>query len=120
MLRPRYIAQRRRLDQTITILRRVEGVNEMNEPVEDWTDVFSTRAAAYPAPGFERSIDTNATVATQPVAFEVRDEARTRAILPSDRVRWDSNNGQIFNIVSPVEQPERGRNLRITAAADRS
>ena len=119
MLRPRYVGQRQRLDQKITIQRKGGAKNAMNEPTDDWADVFTTRAAAYPAPGFERSIDTNQNVATTPIMFEVRDEARTRGILPSDRIRWDSNGNQIFNIVAPVEQPERGRNLRIATAADR-
>jgi head-tail adaptor len=89
----------------------------MNEPTDDWAPVFTTRAQAYPSPGFERVV-SDQNVATTPMTFEVRDEARTRAILPSDRVRWDSNGAQMFNIVAPVEQPERGRNLRITTAAD--
>jgi head-tail adaptor len=114
---PRFVRQRGRLDQKITIMRRAGGTNAMNEPVNEWEPLFTTRAQAYPAPGFERRVgDQN--VATTPYSFEVRDEARTRGILPSDRVRWDSNNNQMFNIVAPVEQPERGRNLRITAAAD--
>lgn len=115
MLRPRYLKQRRRLDQVITIERRGDLRNEMNEIEHNWAPVFTTRAAAYPAPGFERSIDTDQNVATAPVTFEVRDETRTRAILPSDRVSWQ---GQPYNIVAPVEQPERGRNLRIVTAAD--
>lgn len=116
--RPRWLKQRRRLDQKITIQRKGEGTNAMNEPTGDWVDVFPTRAAAYPSPGFEREI-TAANVATSPVTFEVRAEERTRAILPTDRVRWDSNGDQIFNIVAPVEQPERGGNILITTAADR-
>lgn len=119
MAPPRFLRQRTRMDQKITIQRRVETTNAMNEPLNEWTDVFSTRAMAYPSPGFERSV-TDQTVATQPVTFEFRDEARTRGILPSDRVRWDSNAEQIFNIVSPVEQPERGRNLQVLTAADRT
>lgn len=117
MLRPRYMKQRQRLDQSITIQRKGGATNAMNEMTEDWADVFTTRAGVYSTPGFERSIDTDATIATQPMTFEVRDEARTRGILPSDRVMW---NGQAYNIVAPVEQPERGRNLRITTAADRT
>lgn len=114
--RPRYQKQRQRLDQIITIQRMAGGTNEMNEPTNDWVDVFTTRAAAYPSPGFERSI-SDQNVATNPITFEVRDEARTRSILPSDRVMWDD---QPYNIVAPVEQPERGRNLRISTAADRT
>jgi head-tail adaptor len=117
--RPRWLKQRRRLDQKITIQRRGVGTNEMNEPNADWADVFSTRAAAYPSPGFERSI-SDQNVATEPMTFEVRSESRTRAILPTDRVRWDSRTGKpTYEIVAPVEQPERGSNLRITTAADR-
>ena len=115
---PRFLHSRQRLDQKITIMRRGGATNAMNEPTNEWAEVFSTRAQAYPSPGFERSVgDQN--VATTPMTFEVRDEARTRGILPSDRVRWDSNGAQMFNIVAPIEQPERGRNLRITTAADR-
>lgn len=117
MLRPRYITQRNRLDQRITIQRKSDARDAMNEPVEDWTDQFSTRAIAYPTPGFERQV-TDANVATQPMTFEVRAEARTHGILPSDRVRWDSGNGRIYNLIAPVEQPERGRNLRLICAAD--
>lgn len=100
-------------------MRRGTGTNELNEPTSALVDVFSTRAAAYPSPGAER-YDAAQVVATQFMTFEVRSETRTRAILPSDVVRWDSNGGQMFNIVAPVEQPERGSNLRISAAADRT
>lgn len=119
MRRPTWIKQRRRHDAKITIMRRVAGRNAMNELVNDFEPVFTTRASAYPAPGFERSI-SDANVATMPMTFEVRDEARTRAILPTDKLRWDSNGNQMFNIVAPVEQPERGSDLRIIAAADRT
>jgi head-tail adaptor len=116
---PGFLSQRRRLDQIITIQRKGGATNAMNEPTEDWADVFTTRAAAFPSPGFERQI-SDQMVATTPMTFEVRAEDRTRSILPSDRVKWDSNGNQIFNIVAPVEQLERGSNLRITTAADRT
>jgi head-tail adaptor len=117
--RPAWLKQRRRLDQKITIMRRGGGTNELNEPTNELEVVFETRAAAYPSPGAER-YDAAQTIAVQFMTFEVRSEERTRSILPSDAVRWDSNGGQMFNIVAPVEQPERGSNLRISAAADRS
>lgn len=117
VMRPRWIKQRQRLDQVITIQRKGAGSNDFNEPNAEWADVFTTRAAAYPSPGFERVV-SDQQVATQPMTFEVRDEPRTQDIKASDRIKWDSRNDKIFNIVAPVEQPERGSNLRITTAAD--
>jgi head-tail adaptor len=113
--KPNWLRSNQRLDQRITIQRKGGERDAMNQPIDDWVDVFTTRAMAYPSPGFERTVNESR-VASQPVTFEVRDEARTRAILPTDRVLWKE---QPFNIVAPVEQPERGRNLRIITAGDR-
>jgi head-tail adaptor len=104
------------MDQKVTIQRRGGTTNSMNEPTDDWTDLFDTRAAAYPSPGFERTI-SDQSVATTPITFEVRSEERTNGILPSDRVIW---KGQAYNIVAPPMQPERGSNIQITTAADRT
>lgn len=114
MLAPRYLKSRRRLDRVITIQTRGAGRDEMNQPIEEWADSFNLRAKAYPSPGFERSVGDGST-ATIPMTFEVRPDAQSRSITPHQRVVFE---GQAYNIVAPVEQPERGGNLRITTAAD--
>ena len=114
MLQPRYLKSRRRLDRTITIQTRQAGRDAMNQPVENWADSFTLRAKAYPTPGFERSIGDGST-ATSPMTFEVRDGPQARSVSPHQRVLFE---GQAYNIVAPVDQPERGGNLRIITAAD--
>lgn len=115
MLQPRFLRKRRRLDRKITLQKMGAGRDAMNAPTEDWQDQFSTRAKAYPSPGFERSISDGST-ATSPMTFEVKDCEQNRTIEPSWRVMY---NGRAYNIVAPVDQPERGGNLRIITAADR-
>lgn len=115
MRRPSFVKQRRRLDRNATFQRRSGSVNTMNEPVEgDWLETFSTRCATYPAPGFER-LEGGQNISTSPMMIEVRSDSRSLAILPSDRVIVDNVT---YNIVAPVEQPERGANIRIIAAVD--
>lgn len=114
MLSPRYLKSRRRLDRIITIQTKGAGRDEMNQPTEEWADAFDLRAKAYPSPGFERSVGDGST-ATAPMTFEVRDSPQARTINPHQRVVFE---GQSYNIVAPVDQPERGGNLRIITAAD--
>lgn len=108
-------AQRRsRLDQTVTILSQSQAANGLNETTGEWLPAFTTRAKAYPSPGFERSVgDRN--VAVAPITFEVRPEERTLAIKPSQKVRW---NGIDYSVIAPIFQPSRGANVQIICAAD--
>lgn len=122
MRRPSYVKQRLRLDSKVKFQRRGDGRNELNEPTPDaWADLFETRCAVYPAPGYERFANQQ-TTATAPILIEVRSEARTRDLRASDRAIVTPPDGGpaiTYNIVSPREQAERGDNIRITAAADK-
>ena len=121
MRRPSYVKQRRRLDSKVTFQRRGEASDEFNEPTEAaWQNLFDTRCAVYPAPGFER-FDNSETTGVASMLVEVRAEARTRGLKSSDRAvvtAADSGIVTIYNIVSPSEQAERGDNIRIIVAAD--
>ncbi len=123
MRRPSYLKQRRRLDSIVTFQRRTNAKDGFNAPTKDgWADVFETRCAVYPAPGFERFANAQ-NAATAPVMIEVRSEPRTLDLKAKDRLIIHGpdglkESGTTYNIVSPNEQLERGSNIRITAAVD--
>lgn len=107
--------RRSRLDQIIEILSQDQAENALNETTGAWAPSFSTRAKAYPTPGMEKQVGDR-TSAIIPVTFEVRPEARTLAIQPSQKVRW---KGIDYNIIAPIFQPTRGANVQIICAADK-
>lgn len=115
MRRPSFIKPRSKLDKVITFQRRGAATDEFNAPVEtNWVDLFSTRCAVYPAPGYEK-YQSAQNAATAIILIEVRSEIRTRGLKPADRCVID---GQKYNIVAPPDQLERGRNIQISAAYD--
>lgn len=111
---PKFMRSNRRFDQRITVQRQSTTRDEMNQEINEWEDLFHTRAIVYPSPGTEKTI-TDARVATEPMTFLVRAHKETKAITSDDRIIW---KGQPYNILSPVVQQERGRNIRIFTAAD--
>lgn len=111
----RFFNRRRRLRDRIIIQRQSEGMDAMNSPTNEWGDVFETRAAFYPSPGTEKWASAQ-NAASSPSLFEVRSEARTRAILPSDRI-VRKVDGSTWNIVA-FDQPEGNSNIRIAAVSD--
>ena len=116
MRRPSFVKQRRRLDKKVTFQRRSGAKDAFNAPAKaGWVDLFETRCAVYPAPGFERFANAQ-NAATAPIMCEVRSETRTQSLLSSDRLIVD---GVTYNIVAPVEQLERGSNMQIIAAVDK-
>jgi head-tail adaptor len=113
MARERFINRVRRKRERITFQRMSAGRDAMNEPTNEWLDLFSTRAAKLSAPGSEKYASAQ-NAASAPTIFEVRDEARTRGLLPSDRLM---HGNLAYNIVS-LEQPQSGSDIRIAAVAD--
>lgn len=114
MRRPAYVKQRRRKDRKITFLRAGGARNEMNEPSTEFAPLFTTRCAAYPSPGFER-IENSQQVAVLPILIEVRSETRTKGIQVTDKAAIGDDPTR-YDIVS-IEQPDRGGDIRIVAAA---
>ena len=106
----------RRMREKITIQRKGDARDEMNAPTEAaWADVFTTKAASYPAPGTEKWAAAQEGAALL-LLFEVRADSNTQSILPSDRVRRHKD-GRFYNIVT-LEQPESDSNIRIGTAVD--
>jgi hypothetical protein len=117
MRRPTYVVQRRKLDKKVVFERRSTARDDFNQPTKaGWDNLFETRCALYPAPGQERFTQAQgATSATANMMIEVRSEARTLGLLPSDRALVD---GVPYLLAAPPVQPERGSNLQIYASAD--
>jgi len=115
MRRPTFVKQRSRLDKRVYFERKSNARDAFNEEgAPNWQPLFDTKCAIYPAGGYEKfSAGQNA--ATHPIVCEVRYEDRAKTLLPSDRLKVD---GVTYSIVAPIEQMERGRNVRIVAAAD--
>ena len=103
-----------RMDRIITVRQQTSERDAMNAVKEVWTDLFTTRARAYPAPGTERSVGDER-IAFVPTMFELRDESRTRSLSPRNRIVMD---GVEYGIQT-VLQPERGRNVKVMASAER-
>ena len=105
----------RRMDVLIAIEARGAGRDALNNPTKQFSETFRTRAREFPAPGTEKYAAA-ATVAALPTIFEVRDEARTRAITQAMRIRKLSN-GVVYGIKG-MDQQGRGGVIRLTAVAD--
>lgn len=103
-----------RKDRIVTVLTQTQERDAMNAIKNVWTPSFTTRARAYPAPGSERA-GSDQQVAFSPVVFEFRPESRTLAISPSNRLLMD----EVEYGISSVLQPERGRDVRVMATAER-
>ncbi|WP_288430207.1 phage head closure protein [uncultured Agrobacterium sp.] len=102
------------LDRRITFQRSQETSNEMNEPVENWSDLMTVWARRRDVSDSEK--DAAGQVGGSLMSrFVVRSSEQAKAVLLTDRIFHDDKSWNIRGI----KQADEGRNrfLEITAVA---
>ncbi len=103
------------LDRRITFQRAAETSNELNEPIETWTDLVTVWARRRDASDGEK-VGAGQVGSTLMSRFVVRSSEITRDVIPTDRIQHD---GRLWNIQG-IKEVDAGRRrfLEITAIMD--
>ena len=95
-----------RLKHPVTIQRFISTVNDFGETIEEWSDLYTTRAEIKPISAKEIfASDRPITEMTHKITIRYREELK-----PTDRIKF---NNRYFNITSIANYNEQNQVLEI-------